>query len=675
MLMTASPNRLTFWRLVLGFFFPIACLSLSDAFSLAGKLGIAPLTSKSWLAILSMLALVGLSSLVLLVLTFVSVGKKLFNDLENLPKIPTCLALTIFAVILLAFPLLYLHPYYGDLLGKQPFIRLFLFFLFSLAGMFALKLAFPRLEFSSALSFALLSQAAANLFVTYLPDISTYPFAMGWAETSRLYYPSLFLSRLVYGQSFPSPILHPSLHLLLAPPYLIDAPLWFQRAWQVFMRFALVGLITPALLSRLKIESRIRRWFASLWILVYLFTIPLYMHLAVIVFTMLWGYSSKNNRRTWFWLILASVWAGWSRLNWFPMPGILATVLYLLEVPYQPRITNAEQRSTVNSQWSVALYLAKPVLWIIAGTAVAIASQRAYIILSRVPASAFYTSLSSDLLWYRLWPSASYSLGVLPGILLFALPILLWLGFAPSRREIHPLRQVLLGLGLAGLFVVGIFVSMKIGGGADLHNMDVFSVPLLIIFAYLFTNSHASEAVNPSSAFPLANPLPHPYLRAILLLLVIIPAWFGMRVSAGVWQYDPAAAQATLTELQRRVDKTPGEILFISQRHLVSMHMLKGVTLVPQYEREDLMELAMSRNTAALEAGFYADLQAHRFAMIIVDPLRINYLGSNYAMGEENNAWTRYIIKPILCNYKQDAVFSADRIAIYVPQVGQQKCP
>jgi hypothetical protein len=103
--------------------------------------------------------------------------------------------------------------------------------------------------------------------------------------------------------------------------------------------------------------------------------------------------------------------------------------------------------------------------------------------------------------------------------------------------------------------------------------------------------------------------------------------------------------------------------------------MLKGVTLIPQYEREDLMELAMSRNTTALEAGFYADLQAHRFAMIIVDPLTFVYKGSNSALGEENNAWTRYIIKPILCNYQQAAIFPADRIAIYAPQVGAQKCP
>jgi hypothetical protein len=669
--MRTQLNRLTFWRLILGITFPLACLSLWDAFSLAGKLGITPLSSKSWLVILGVLALIALVSLILLASTWAKPGKNLFEKLKNLPHIPAWLALTGFAALLAAFPLFYLHPYYGDLLGKQAFIRLFLFFLLSLVGMFTLKLAFPRLEFPPALAFALILQAAVNIFINQLTDISAYPFAMGWAETSRLYYPSLFLSRLVYGQPFPWPILHPSLHLLLAPPYLIDAPLWFQRAWKVFLLFLLVGLIAPALLSRLKIETRRWRWFAFLWILVYLFALSLYMHLAVIVFVMLWSYSTKNDRQTWFWLVLASIWAGTSRLNWFPMPGVLAAVLYLLEVPYQRQTTNDERRSTVRVLRSVVSYLTKPVIWLVTGTAIAFASQRAYIALSGVPAAAFYTSLTSDSLWYRLWPNASYSLGVLPGILLFSTPLLLWLGLASARRELHPLRKGLLGLGLAGLFVVGIFVSMKIGGGADLHNMDVFSVPLLIIFAYLFTHSHTPEAA-PSSVYPLPNPLTHPFFLA---LLVIIPAWFGMRVSAGLWQYDSAQAQVTLTELQRRVDKNPGETLFISQRHLVSMHMLRGVTLIPQYEREDLMELAMSRNTIALEAGFYADLHAHRFAMIIVDPLRINYLGSNYAMGEENNAWTRYIVKPILCNYHQEAIFPADRIAIYVPQVGEQKCP
>jgi len=218
---------------------------------------------------------------------------------------------------------------------------------------------------------------------------------------------------------------------------------------------------------------------------------------------------------------------------------------------------------------------------------------------------------------------------------------------------------------------VGLLVSLKIGGGADLHNMDIFLVTLLVIFGYLWSGTHTPD-VKTVSVSLRKNPLASP---AWLVLLVIVPAWFGQQASAGIWEYDPVQSQATLTAIQQRVEAVHGETLFISQRQLVSMHLLKGVTLVPQYEREDLMELAMSRNTDALNAGLYADLQAHRFALIVVDPLSFKYLGSKYAMGEENNAWTRYIIKPVLCNYKQAAVFPDDRIALYVPQVGEQKCP
>ena len=104
------------------------------------------------------------------------------------------------------------------------------------------------------------------------------------------------------------------------------------------------------------------------------------------------------------------------------------------------------------------------------------------------------------------------------------------------------------------------------------------------------------------------------------------------------------------------------------------MHMLKGVQLVPEYEREELMEMTMAQNDAYLQV-FRADLEKHRFAAIVVDPLRFNLVGEQDAMGAENNAWTRAVVKKILCNYQQEAIFPADRIAIYVPQTGAQKCP
>ena len=82
----------------------------------------------------------------------------------------------------------------------------------------------------------------------------------------------------------------------------------------------------------------------------------------------------------------------------------------------------------------------------------------------------------------------------------------------------------------------------------------------------------------------------------------------------------------------------------------------------------------MAQNTAYLQ-GFRADLQKHRFAAIVVDPLRYNFVGAEEAMGAENNAWTRYIVKNILCYYREGTTYPADHIAIYVPQTGAQQCP
>jgi hypothetical protein len=72
----------------------------------------------------------------------------------------------------------------------------------------------------------IISDGAALAGCTQFSSVTSYPFAMGWSETSRFYYPSLFLSEKIFGSRLPWPILHPSLHLmLLCLHYLVDAPL------------------------------------------------------------------------------------------------------------------------------------------------------------------------------------------------------------------------------------------------------------------------------------------------------------------------------------------------------------------------------------------------------------------------------------------------------------------
>ncbi|HEY3310903.1 MAG TPA: hypothetical protein VGK00_04610 [Anaerolineales bacterium] len=671
--MTAQPARITFWRWTLAITALLAWISLREAFLLAQKLGLAPLSSKTWLVLLGALALTGLACLGVVVYSFVAAPparERLLDLLEISDRAPAWLrwaAIPILLATLAAYPLITFQPYYGGLLGGQPGMRLFIFWALALAGMHAIRLVLLRRDLRgkywlAALLVMLLFQATLQRILLYLPDISAYPFAMGWSETSRFFYPALFISKPVFGQSFAWPILHPTLHFVLVPPYLLGAPLWFHRFWQVAMRFVLVGLIAPALIQRLNIPSRAGapaawRWLTGIWIFLVLFTLPLYLHLAVPVFIILWGFSARDGRRTWFWLVLASIWAGLSRLNWYPVPGMLAAALYFLEVP-------AGKKS-----WS---YLIKPALWFLVGTLIAFVSMQIYIALSGItdPGN-FFTSLSSTKLWDRLWPNASYPLGVLPGSLIFSLPFWLVIFFSWKNQENSGLEgfgvaRLMLLAELLVLFCGGLVVSMKIGGGADIHNMDAYAVLLLVITAYLLFGARQAE--------PKAQPALH---WAVVALLVLVPGWFSVQNMASLWAYDPATSRATLTALQKEVDQVNaggGEILFITQRHLISMHMLAGVKLVPEYEREELMEMAMAQNEVYLQA-FRAELEKHRFAAIVVDPLRFNFVGERDAMGAENNAWTRYVVRRILCSYQPEAVFPADRIAIYTPQVGTQKCP
>ncbi len=389
----------------------------------------------------------------------------------------------------------------------------------------------------------------------------------------------------------------------------------------------------------------------------YLFQGPVYFHLAVPLILMLWGFSAQDNRRTWIFLILASVWSGLSRINWYPMPGILASVLFLLEVPYQGK--------------KIWHYLLKPVLWVVVGFGIAFAAQRIYIAISGIPdPDFFYTSLTSNLLWYRLFPNASYSIGVLPAALIASLPM--WIAIFFGLRQdmgFHPIRLGLIFAALLVLFLGGLVVSMKIGGGVDIHNLDAYLSLLLIVTSYIVFRKYAPEKGE--------RYLPFRFSWHLVVLLVAAPAWFLLGSSIGFKTYDVTHTQSVIDDLQARVNNVNAhgaEILFITQRHLVSMHMLDNVKMIPEYEREELMEMAMGDNQDYLQI-FQADMESQRFAAIVVDPLAYRLLGKNYFFGEENNAWVRHVMKPILCNYQEDLVFPADQIAIYVPQDGIRQCP
>ena len=655
-----QPSRETFWRAVLLVSAALPFLSIWQSVALARALEVDFITRPSWIGLVAGLLILGLIPLLAWILTWSRYRERILALIESTERAAEkfrWLGWILLPTSVIGFTAVFTFPFIRDLFGGESWLRFLVFWYFSLFGLLAIKIIRRETYRFAALVSAILFQTVFHLLAAQFSYVTDYPFAMGWSETSRYYYPSLFFSKLVYGHKYPLPILHPTLHLLLAPPYLINAPLWAHRLWQVLMRLILVGAVVPAMMKRLSVQGRAVRWLVALGMTLYLFMGPLYFHLAVPVIIVLFGFLQQDDRRTWLAVLLASIWCGWSRVNWYPVPGMIAAVLYLLEVPFKGK-----------SVWG---YLLKPALWFVIGTLTAFISQRVYIAISGVPAELFYTSLSSDLLWYRLLPNASYPYGILPAAVLTSTPMWLtmYLSLRGRIRSWHPLRLAFVFAALVALFLGGLVVSLKIGGGADLHNMDAYFVLLLIVTSYFAFARYRRE----DGGFDL----PISLHWIVIILLILLPVWSQLDSNAGLRSYDSTRTQKVLSALQARVDDVNaqgGEILFITQRHLVSMHMLDGVTLLPEYEREDLMEWAMSNNVEYLGL-FKDDMEAQRFALIVVDPLNFNYLGSNYSFGEENNVWVRRVMRSILCNYREDAIFVEDSIALYVPQLGEHQCP
>lgn len=655
------PSRSAFWRFLL---LVSAVIVFRTVYQLLGRvkiLGVDLSASPSWLGLITGLGLLGLLALLLFALTWSRYQEQICSLLELPERFParmSWIGALLLGLALTGFIFIFLIPFVRMFFGSISWMRFLIFWSFSLLGMWGLKLFRRQTSWFVALLAVIFCQATLHLLLLYWMRVTAYPFAMGWSETSRFYYPALFLSEKIYGKEYPWPILHPTLHLLLTPPYFVDAPLWAHRAWRTAISYLLVGAVVPALLKKLSIQNPGTRWLVGLGIFLFLFMLPIYFHLAIPVIILLLGFSREDDRRTWTAVLLASVWCGWSRVNWYPMPGIIAAILYLMEVPVAGK-----------SLWR---YLLKPGLWFVVGTLAAFLAQRVYIALSGWPdSSLFYTSFISDLLWYRLWPNSSFSFGILPGIVWTSLPIwiVIYLLLRAHKSDWHPVRLLLIFAAILVTCVGGIIVSLKIGGGANLHNMDAYFVLLWIFAAYLIFARYRSETGKPVQASSVH--------WLLVLALAYSPVSTYIPFGLGFRTYDADAAQAVLDGLQEHVDTVNaqgGEILFITQRHLISMHMLDGVTLIPEYEREDLMEMAMSNNQPYL-AQFQSDMENQRFALIVVDPLNYNILSRSRSFSEENNAWVRRVMKHILCNYREEVVFPADEIALYVPQQAPRQCP
>lgn len=495
--------------------------------------------------------------------------------------------------------------------------------------------------------------------------VTTYPLSMGWSEGSRYFYASLYFSKSIYGEPFPLSTLHPSRYFLQSIPFLFPSlGLPAHRFWQFLLWIVLTAWAAVSIASRVTPQNeKVVKWLLAGGLFIFFLRVGVYYHLEPMVILPMAFVSAKHPVRSFLAVIAASLWAGVSRVNWFPMPAMIAAAIYLLETPF------AANQS--GSAWKQMIaYFSPPALWMIVGLACALLAQAAYIPLSGNSANveAFASSINSDLLWYRLWPNDNHFLGVVPAMLLFGFPFMAIIVMMALQqwKSLHVTRWLGLFAMLAVLFIGSLAVSVKIGGGGDLHNMDTFAVMLGIVSAYFIGGQVAAE-------FGSVRPV-RPW--ALLSLAVLIPMMFLIPALGSRDRYNEEKNEKAFQAVAQIVNEAgkSGPVLLINERQLVTFQQVHA-PFVPEYEAVTLMEMAMSNNEPYLER-FYSDLRNHRFSMIVANPQN-TVIKEGGAGKEENNIWNTRVAPYIICYYQPTERFDTDgnRIQIYVPNPAAQNCP
>ena len=304
------------------------------------------------------------------------------------------------------------------------------------------------------------------------------------------------------------------------------------------------------------------------------------------------------------------------------------------------------------------------------GIVSSLASQVAYIFLSgNQDISAFGSSFTSNLLWYRLLPSPTYPTGILPGILLLCAPliILVVIYVVDKDKFLHYTRRLSIVGILLVFFAGGLVVSVKIGGGSNLHNLDAYLVLLTCVSAYFVFNKHAKETMKQKTTGTFPKPL--------LLFIIVLPILWSLWKWAPFPVLNKSTAKRDVIRLQEVIQDTVNkeeEILFISERHLLTVNAIRDVPLVDEYELLTLMEMAMANNQSYLQ-GFYKDLEIQRFGLIVTNKQYVVFKDASRSFPEENNAWVQHVVVPLMKYYQPVTWLRDSGLEIYARRVSNQQ--
>lgn len=554
------------------------------------------------------------------------------------------------------------------------------------------------LDWRSFLASLVLTSSAFTIAVS-LQGVTDYPFSLGWSEGNRIWDYSILFGRERYNIAADQDIfvlLDPGRMFVGGIPFLIPGvTIDLVRLWiglTLVVPYFLVGLA-----AYIAADKNFRLWLLmTLWVFLFLRQGPIHtpLVLAAALTIFLW--------RKPLWLaiplmIYAGYFAQSSRYTWLFAPGIWIGMLELAGASLRDgKVDRAHWVRAISLGFAGVFggYLLPKLMPLLnrpAESSQTVTDLGEQIANSGV-SSEFVAQQVSDqpLLWYRLLPNPTYGTGILLGLLIAVLPVIVLLVWLSANRKWQTnIWQKLAILGpLTAFLVVGLIISTKIGGGGDLHNMDMFLIGLAFTALIAWVNGGREALLE--GVMPL-------WVRLTFVAALIIPAvtpWrqlrandYGDEISSLMTLTDTSdkrmfdmlpdtvTIDSALQEIQVAVDDAGqyGDILFIDQRQLLTFGFIKGVTLFPEYEKKVLMNEALSGNMEYF-SRFYSDISSQRFSLIISEPLRTPVKDSSYEFGEENNAWVSWVSIPVLCYYQEIQTFKEVNVMLLVPKPVPDDC-
>jgi len=488
--------------------------------------------------------------------------------------------------------------------------------------------------------------ARSSLFVV------DYPFTLYWSEGNRFYDYSLVFGQTLYNHngSLVNPYGAIGRYALWGVLFLWDGlPIWVHRLWNLVLQ-TLPVLIFAWLITR-KLKPLPLRYGMMLWITLFLTVLaPLHPPFIVAsIISILFAFHKDPIQRG-IMLVFASIYVGLSRWTWVFAPAAIGALIDLLL--YYPLRQGSFWQRVIPTAMLV-------IVSVIAGLLPSLGDYLAI-------AQGTSMTVSQPLLWYRLLPNDTLGPGVLLLALMYTIPmlgILVWQSFN-KKIQLDWLQRTAIWVTLTGFLTVGLVISTKIGGGGDLHNLDMYLISLLILAVIGLMLQNEARLHLPVWAVGLI------FIAILTTIYEFVPLNTGSTYLSILDLPNESKTTETLAVVRQEVSHyaESGDVLFIDHRQLLTFGYLPAAPFISDYEKKFMMDQAMGNNAGYFRT-YYNDLAGRRFALIVTEPLRsMNKDEIGGPFSEENDAWVLWVSNPTLCFYEPIYESKETNVELLVPK-------